>query len=138
MALFDGASVVQTAGICLQFIYPRISVIHGAEHVAALFCSNLLQKTEVGKLVTVYRTLYNYFGQGCTHMSYAQFKSHSCIDNNYRQIGLIQAAETRMGGYFYAFYRRLHLRKSLKQTIVADEWENVKFGKKKTNQKFKK
>jgi hypothetical protein len=130
LALFDGASVVQTAGICLQFIYPRISVIHGAEHVVALFCSNLLQKTEVGKLVRVYRILYKYFGQGCTHMSYAQFKNHSCIDNNQRPIGLIQAAETRMGGYFYAFYRLLRLRKSLKQTIVADEWENVKFGNK--------
>ena len=104
LVLFDGASVVQSAGTCLKYTYPRISVIHGAEHITALFCSNLLNKTKVDKLVQVYRSLYKYFGQGCTHMSYAQFKKHSCLDNNNKPIGLIQAAGTRMGGYFYAFY----------------------------------
>ena len=92
-----------------------MSVIHGVEHACALFCADLLQKTKIGQLVKVYRTLYKFFGSGSTHMTYAQFRNHSYIDNSNKSIGLVQAAGTRMGGYFYAFYRLLRLRKALKK-----------------------
>jgi hypothetical protein len=130
LALFDGAANVQLAGSCLECFYPRISVIHGAEHVCSLFCSHLLNKTKIKKLVDIYRTIYKYFGSGCTHMVYAVFKDYAAKCNNNHQIGLVQAAGTRMGGYFYAFYRLLRLKKALKQTILSTAWANVAFPKK--------
>ena len=131
LVLFDGASVVQTAGVCLSILNPRMTVIHGVEHVCALFCSDLLTKTKIGDLVKIYRTLYKYFGSGSVHMTYSQFRKHSCIENINKHIGLIQAAGTRMGGYVYAFYRLLRLRRALKLTILADEWNSVTLKNKK-------
>ena len=34
---FDGASNVQKAGRCLETYYPRAHILHGVEHVIALF-----------------------------------------------------------------------------------------------------
>ena len=130
LILFDGAKVVQTAGECLSALYPRMSVVHGAEHVCSLFCANLLKNTELKELVNIYRTLYRYFGSGSVHMTYAIFQKHASRDNNGKNIGLIQAAGTRMGGYFYAFYRLLKLKRSLKNTINSLEWTSVKIHKK--------
>ena len=69
--------------------------------------------------------MYRYFGSGSVHGTYAIFKKYAATYNNNVEIGLIQAAETRMGGYFYAFYRLLRLKKALRQTVVSKEWENV-------------
>jgi hypothetical protein len=121
---------VQAAGACLELLFPRMSTIHGAEHVLSLFCKNLLEQTQIGHLVKIYQLLYRYFGSGSTHMSYAIFRTQSAAHNNNQQIGLIQAAGTRMGGYFYAFYRLLRLKKALKQTILSQEWHNIPFQKK--------
>lgn len=117
LVLFDGAANVQAAGHCLEFLYPRITVMHGVEHVCSLFCKHLLKATKICSLVKVYRLLYRYFGSGSTHMTYSVFKKYAKENNNNLQIGLIQAAETRFGGYFYAFYRLLHLKRALRQTI---------------------
>ena len=38
---FDGASNVQKAGRCLVAYYPRAHVLHGVEHVIALFFKDL-------------------------------------------------------------------------------------------------
>ena len=35
-----------------------------------------------------------------------------------------------MGGYFYAFYRLIKLRKALKRTINTDAWESIKIANK--------
>ena len=77
-------------------------------------CKHLLQRTKIDSLVKVYRLLYRYFGSGSVHGAYAIFKQKAAAFNNNVEIGLIQAAETRMGGYFYAFYRLLILKKSIK------------------------
>jgi hypothetical protein len=37
LVLFDGASNVQKAGRILAIHHPRITVVHGAEHVTSLF-----------------------------------------------------------------------------------------------------
>ena len=37
LVLFDGASNVQKAGKILAIHHPRITVVHGAEHVTSLF-----------------------------------------------------------------------------------------------------
>ncbi len=45
LVLFDGASNVQKAGKILAIHHPRITVVHGAEHVTSLFfkdvCTNV-------------------------------------------------------------------------------------------------
>jgi hypothetical protein len=42
--MFDGASNVQLAAKKVARYHPRITVCHGAEHVIALFFSNVYNK----------------------------------------------------------------------------------------------
>ena len=44
LIMFDGASNVQLAAIFVARYHPRITVCHGAEHVIALFFSNVYNK----------------------------------------------------------------------------------------------
>jgi hypothetical protein len=120
--LVDGASNCQLAGTLLQELYPRITIMHGCEHILSLFCSDLLNKTKIKTLVQVYKIIYKVFGTGSTHMAYAHFKNYAALQNNNKKIGLIRASETRMGGYFYAFHRLLRLRRALKKAIQDDVW----------------
>jgi len=43
LVLFDGASNVQKAGDLLASSYPRICVLHGADHVMSLFFNNVFK-----------------------------------------------------------------------------------------------
>jgi len=124
LVLVDGASNCQKGGELLSLVYPRVTVMHGCEHILSLFCSDLLKKTKVQLLVVVYRIIYRVFGSGSTHMAYAVFKKHAREYNRNRDIGLIRASGTRMGGYFYAFHRLLRLYHPLLNTINSDEWKN--------------
>lgn len=134
--LFDGASNVQKAGVCLEQLYPRLTTLHGCEHVVSLFCSDLIKKTRIKMLVTIYWKIYAFFGSGSSHMSYALFKHHAKERNNNREIGLIRAAGTRMAGYFYAFHRLCRLKWALRATINSEVWNrNCVF--KNTDQKKK-
>ena len=63
-------------------------------------------------------------------MPYSIFKTFANQENHNKNIGLIQAAGTRMGGYFYAFYRLIKLRKALKRTISSDALESLKIANK--------
>ncbi len=47
LVLFDGASNVQNAGKLVSIIYPRITVVHGAEHVVSLFFKDIFTKMPV-------------------------------------------------------------------------------------------
>ena len=77
LILVDGASNVQKGGELLAIEFPRLTVMHGCEHVLALFCSDLLKKTKVRLLVVIYRIIYRVFGSGSTHMAYAVFQKHA-------------------------------------------------------------
>ena len=55
--------------------------------------------------------------------------------HNGRKIGLIWAAGTRMGGFFYCFHRLLHLRVVLKAVVITTWIKKVEFEKK--NSHFK-
>ena len=111
---FDGASNVQKAGELLSQKYPRLSVFHGAEHVVSLFFNDLFKEIPVMKtFVQNYQLLYKYFGMGSSHKIYAVFSKHAEESNKGIKIGLIQAAETRMGGYWYCFHWLLCLRGAL-------------------------
>ncbi len=47
LVLFDGASNVQNAGKLVSITYPRITVVHGAEHVVSLFFKDIFTKMPV-------------------------------------------------------------------------------------------
>jgi hypothetical protein len=47
LVLFDGASNVQNAGKLVFITYPRITVVHGAEHVVLLFFKDIFTKMPV-------------------------------------------------------------------------------------------
>jgi hypothetical protein len=107
----DGAANVQKAGRILEAKYPRVTSIHGAEHVVSLFFSDFA-KTEVGMyFIRTYQLVYKWFG-GCHHTPYAMFMSHSRKCNGGQLIGLIKPSGTRMGGYAIALTRLIRLKES--------------------------
>jgi hypothetical protein len=48
LLLFDGASNVQKAAQLVSVAYPRITVIHGAEHVVSLFFKDVFTNKPIG------------------------------------------------------------------------------------------
>ncbi len=47
LVLFDGASNVQNARKLVSITYPRITIVHGAEHVVSLFFKDIFTKMPV-------------------------------------------------------------------------------------------
>ena len=122
LAMFDGAKNVQTAGKLMEQLNPRLTTIHGCEHVVSLFFQDLLNKTKLTILLRIYWVIFNCLGSGSSHMPHALFKKHAQANNGGKAIGLIRAAGTRMGGWFYAFHRLLRVRRALENTIMSEEW----------------
>jgi hypothetical protein len=60
------------------------------------------------------------------HAPHAIFQSMSRMHNSGRNIGLVRAAETRMGGEAIALQRLLRLREPLQQTIESTEFLRLK------------
>ena len=133
LAFFDGAKNVQKAGKCLECIYPRMSTIHGCEHVIALFCGDLAKMPKIKRVLTTYMKLYNVFGSGCRHMPSSIFCDYAQRCNPTKQrICLLRASGTRMGGHFYSLHRLLRLHDAMRQTVVSLEWKkDVSFGQNK-------
>jgi hypothetical protein len=72
LVLFDGASNMQKAGRALAAQFPRITCIHGGEHVVSLFFSDV-GKTILGSMmIKAYQQIYKWFG-GRHHSLYAIF-----------------------------------------------------------------
>ena len=92
--MFDGASNMIKAGKCVQHMYPRITVIHGSEHVISLFCKDVLSLPPIQAVVEKYKFIYNVFGNGQRHMPYSLFSKRTKASNHGRSIGLIKAADT--------------------------------------------
>jgi hypothetical protein len=119
---FDGAGDVQKAGRILAAINPRITVLHGAEHVVLLFCKGKAHSYKSGNLK--YKFLYRVFGSGLMHQPYAVFTKEF---NKRRKIGLLCPADTRMAGYFIALHRLLRLQKPLEAAHLSHEWDSYQF-----------
>jgi hypothetical protein len=47
LVLFDGARNVQIVGKIVSITYPRITIVHGAEHVVSLFFKDIFTKMPV-------------------------------------------------------------------------------------------
>lgn len=123
---FDGAASVQKAGKLLQILHPRIVCTHGAEHVLALFFQDIFKNETLNFFVQFSRRLYVIFGSGSMHAPYAIFQNYSKKNNSGKNIGLIRAAETRMGGEAIALQRLLRLKVPLQQTVDSIEFVKLK------------
>ncbi len=121
LVLFDGALNVQKAGELLASSYPRIAVLHGAEHVMSLFFNDVFKNRELQTFIKISRIFYKVFGSGAMHIPYAAFQKHSKNHNNGRKIGLIRASDTRMGGHVISLMRLLRLHAAIKNTVVSVE-----------------
>jgi len=105
-----------------------MSVIHGAEHVVSLFFKDLFACKELSVFIRVCQILYKVFGSGSMHGPYAIFQKYARHHNNGKPIGLIRAADTRMGGHIIAMMRYLRLQKALQNTVTSLEYtaKNIK------------
>jgi len=130
LVIFDGASNMQKAGRVLQQYNPKITTIHGGEHVVSLFFSDV-SKTEPGRLfVKLYRKMYKWFG-GRHHSCYALFtKISSSFFPRGKPPGLICPADTRMGGYWIAWTRVLRLRHVFARMFVDEVFVDLTADKK--------
>jgi hypothetical protein len=126
LVLFDGASNVQAAGQVLVACYPRITVLHGAEHVISLFFSDIFQIAEFSDFIVICRLLYKYFGSGSTHSTYAIFQKYAKQHNGGKKIGLTRASDTRMAGHLLCMMRLLRLQNALKSTVSSPEFIALK------------
>jgi Protein of unknown function (DUF 659) len=128
MVIFDGASNMQKAGKMIEHACPKITCVHGGEHLVSLFFSDVA-KTSIGKmLIKLCRKFYKWFG-GRHHSCYALFQQASS-DHNGRAIGLIRPADTRMGGYWIAWTRIYRLK-----DVFASVFANKKFKELKKDQR---
>jgi hypothetical protein len=98
LVLFDGASNVQNAGKLVSITYPRITVVHGAEHVVSLFFKDIFTIMPVLQCFSQFlQQCRNVFGS-TRHGPHAIFKKHSIMHNNCIYIGFIKISECRMAG----------------------------------------
>jgi len=122
LALFDGASNVQKAGEILVAIFPRMSVVHGAEHVVSLLFNDIFKRKEMRVFIRICRLAYKVFGRGSMHSPYAIFDKYTRNHNEGRPIGLIRASDTRMGGHLIAMMWFLRLQPALRNTVTSVEF----------------
>ena len=127
LVIFDGASNVQKAGALLEAQFPHISVLHGAEHVVSLFYHDVFKLPQFEMLKNINRLIYRWFGSGSMHSPYAIFSKHTRDHNGGKPIGLIRAADTRMGGHVISMLRTLRLKDPLISTISSASFLQGKF-----------
>ena len=124
LLLFDGASNVQKAAKLVSVEYPRITVIHGAEHVVSLFFKDVFTKVQVFKSLSLFsKRCRNVFGS-TRHGPHAIFKKQSMIHNKNIYIGFIKISECRMAGELIGLLRLLRLRPILRATISSKEFQD--------------
>jgi hypothetical protein len=73
VVFFDSASNVQKAGQVMWAHYPRLEVLHAAEHVISLF--HVFSFIEFKSMYGIARQAYRIFGSGSRHAAYAIFRS---------------------------------------------------------------
>ena len=96
-------------------------------HVISLFYNDVFRLKEFDMLKNINRMIYRYFGSGSMHSPYAIFSKHSRDHNGGKCIGLIRAADTRMGGHVISIMRTLRLKDPLISTISSASFLQGKF-----------
>jgi hypothetical protein len=126
LILFDGAANMQKAGRVLATKYKRLTVLHGAEHVMSLFFNDIFKIPEIRIFMKICKIIYKHFGSGSMHGPYSIFMKYAKMHNGNKRIGLIRAADTRMGGHCIALLRMLRLKKALINTVNAADYQHHK------------
>ena len=122
LLLFDGASNVQNAGKHLAITNPRITVVHGTEHVVSLFFKDVFTKVPVFIHIAKFvKRCRNIFGS-TRHGPHALFKKYSKEHNGGIYLGFIKVSECRMAGELIALLRMLRLKDALRATIRSAEY----------------
>jgi hypothetical protein len=117
LVLFDGASTVHDAKKLVSITYPRITVVHGAEHVVSLFFKDIFTKMPVFQCLSQFsKWCRNIFGS-THHGPHAIFKKHSIMHNNHIYIGFIMISECHMAGDLIGLLRLLRLRDILRRPL---------------------
>ncbi len=126
LLLFDGASNVQNAAKLSSITYPRITVVHCAEHVVSLFFKDIFTKMPVFQCLSQFsKRCRNIFGS-THHGPHAIFKKHSIMHKNCICIGLIKINECRMARELIGLLRLLRLRDILRATIASKEFKDIR------------
>lgn len=125
LAAFDGASNVQKAGKILEVIFPRVTTIHGAEHVMSLFFDDIFKRGGLRILTKFSRDCRDKFGS-TRHNTTAMFRNHSARYNSGRELLFVKPCETRMGGEIISLLRLLRLRDPLVSTTCSKEFKELK------------
>jgi len=108
---------VQLAGRFMAAKFPRITVLHGSEHVVSLFFKAIAKEIPaIVNLIKVYRKIYGFFGSGSHHQPHSMFREASIEYFGYF-VGMLRAADTRMAGYFISFTRFIRLKDVLKNVL---------------------
>jgi len=95
LMLFDGGSNVQKCGRIMAAQFPRLTVLHGAEHALALMFSDIYNKVGPYKrMANICRKARNVFGS-TRHAPTAMFRKKAKEHNNGKKIGLIKVSECR-------------------------------------------
>jgi hypothetical protein len=123
---FDGASNVQNAGAILRVTYPRVTRLHAAEHVPALFFKDISKLAPIKYKIFHHPFVYHVFGSGAIHSPCALFQKHARSFNIGHATGLLRAYDTRMTGYFMAMHRDLRLKGALQATVAGSDFVSLK------------
>ena len=124
----------------MEAYYPRAHVLHGVEHVIALFFKDLASHPVVKvrggcntfyflhnyssrdclsptntmqRMILMDCRLYNVFGSGASHGIYALFQAHAALHNDGKSFGLLRGTSIRMASWFIAMERSLWQRGAL-------------------------
>jgi hypothetical protein len=125
LVLFDGASNVQNVGKLVSIIYPRITVVHYAEHVVSLFFKDVFTKMPVFQCLSQFlKRCSNIFRSTCPG-PHAVFKKHSIMHNNCISIEFIKISECCMAGMLIGLLCLLRLRDILRGTISSKEFQDI-------------
>ena len=93
--IFDGATNVQKAGAIMCARFPRMTCIHGSEHVMGLVFKDTFTKCpEFVQLSNVCKKFRNVFGSA-RHAPTAMFRMRAKEHNGGRKIGFIKISEVR-------------------------------------------
>jgi hypothetical protein len=121
--MFDGASNVQNSGKLVSITYPRITVVHGAEHVVSLFFKDVFIKMPVFQCLSQFlKWCRNILGSD-HHGPHPIFKKHSIMHNNCIYIGFIKISKCCMARELIRLLRLLRLRDILRATIASKSKE---------------
>jgi hypothetical protein len=125
LVLFDDTSNVQNATKLVSITYPRITIVHGAEHIVSLFFKEIFTK------MPVFQCLSQFSKQcrnicGSTHLSpHAIFKKYSIMHNNCIYIGFIKISKCCMAGELSGLLCLLRLRDILRATIASKKFQDI-------------